>query len=125
MVLAPVISTAWKADIDRSRTSPEHAAIHDDAEGLREFVAEGLSVNAQNKYGQSLPYIAPREGGIDVAWLLLREGALVDVKDHNGDTALFHAACTNRLEVVKILPVAGAIHLQQSVIAKRPDPAFD
>ena len=55
---------------------------------VKEFVAGGVSVNAQDDYGYSPLHAACSYRNADIASWLLSQGARVDVQDSDGETAL-------------------------------------
>ena len=51
---------------------------------------------------------ASKYGKYDVAKLLLEKGALIDLQDKEGNSALMHASQNKKLEVVGLLLESGA-----------------
>ena len=55
---------------------------------VKAFVAGGISVNAQDDYGYSPLHAACSYRNSEIATWLLSQGARVDLKDSDGETAL-------------------------------------
>lgn len=64
--------------------------------------------NIQEKInGQTALMLAVKRGGIDTARILIQNGARLDIRDRNGNTALIWAACAN-VEIIQLLISNGA-----------------
>ena len=81
---------------------------------IRDLIARGADVNAQNYKGQTALHCAARAGFVEIVSLLLDHGAEVDLQDGKGHTPLM-AALRSRIknkdklrEVVHVLTEAGA-----------------
>ena len=81
---------------------------------IRDLIARGADVNAQNYKGQTALHCAARAGFVEVVSLLLDHGAEVDLRDSAGHTPLM-TALRSRIknkdklrEVVQVLTEASA-----------------
>ena len=83
---------------------PEHAKI------IKSLVSEGFDANAQDKQGWTPLHFAAQEGSVLGIIELLRCRAKTDLKDSNGNTALFRAVFNSRGEgeIIKLLLAAGS-----------------
>ena len=81
---------------------------------IRDLIARGADVNAQNYKGQTALHCAARAGFVEIVSLLLDHGAEVDLQDREGHTPLMAALRStiknkDKLrEVVRVLTEAGA-----------------
>ncbi|KAG5460829.1 MAG: ankyrin repeat-containing domain protein, partial [Olpidium bornovanus] len=83
------------------------AASDGDIERVRELIDRGgVDVNARDEFGYSALHAAVSYGHRDLAELLLRHGADVDIRDFDGDTPLF--VCETRA-CAEILVAHGAV----------------
>jgi hypothetical protein len=72
---------------------------------LRLLLAHGADVNGVGVYGMVPLHFTKHPQEADV---LLKAGAAVDARDHDGDTALMFAASSNKYDVVRYLLESGA-----------------
>lgn len=63
----------------------------------------GLSIDKQNKYGESALIVAAMHNHVKCLQLLLEQNACVDLQDKEGMTALMHAATYGNFECMEIL----------------------
>ena len=78
-------------------------------EAVKEFLAEGVDVNAEDEHGNRPLYIAVEYGRKEIVELLIANGADLNVKgDTYSDTPLNIAASYGHKEIAKILIVKGA-----------------
>lgn len=89
-----------------------HQAVTDhNIESVKLQLQNGADINQLGRswyeFGSPL-HLAVREGHQDIAELLIKNGAEVDVRDHNDYTPLHNAAWNGNLEMVKLLLDAGA-----------------
>jgi ankyrin repeat protein len=93
------------------------------------LIAAGADVNAKEHFTPLMN--ASRNGHVKGIELLLKAGAKIDQRDHEGKTALMYAAWTGTPEAVKLLIDKGAdvnlrdrIHnvtaLKLAILNKRP-----
>ncbi len=66
------------------------------------------NLNAKNKHGKTPLCAAAALGYDDIASLLIERGADLDVRDQEGRTAIYYAAQTRNLALMKLLYQAGA-----------------
>ena len=64
------------------------------------FLVSGSDKNFQDENGLTPLMVA---GNSEIAALLLAKDAAIEIKDHSGKTALYHAVENNRLDVVRLL----------------------
>ena len=84
------------------------AAREGDADRLKELIAKGVNMNAQDQKGES-PLMAAAQNGHKICIKQLLEfDAQLNITDHIGNTALIHAIMNRKLECVKKLIAAGA-----------------
>ena len=82
--------------------------MRNDIKGAKELIASGADINQQNKmYGHTPLIIACNYDYIDLAKLLISEGADTNIRGKDGSTALI-AAGSNSQELVEILLSKGA-----------------
>ena len=67
-----------------------------------------LNLNKGDKYKRTPLIMAVRNGNVDVAALLIKHNADIDLPDSSGNTALHHAAAYGWLECVEVLLRYGA-----------------
>lgn len=94
--------TAYWSNIARS-------AAKNDAATVQKLLIEGKSPNDTDDDGHSGLHIAAINGNLTIATLLVKGGAVIDLKDPLGDTPLFYAADRSQPEIVKLLLDAGAV----------------
>ncbi|MFF3468006.1 ankyrin repeat domain-containing protein [Streptomyces sp. NPDC002619] len=92
------------------RTAVHHAAAHGDVAGLRELLAGGEDPDAVDTAGWTPLHFAAQAQDPLAAEMLLPAGALVDVGDQHGGTALWRAVFSFRGEgaTLRVLLEAGA-----------------
>ena len=84
------------------------AAKRGDVEAVRKFIAEGQDVNAINKKGKPVLWMAVRGGNVEVVRLLLDAGANPSLQDPLVGTSLHLAAASGRIDITKLLLDHGA-----------------
>lgn len=89
------------------------AAIHEaanagDLANVQRLLAEGVSINGQDRFGQTPIYFAARSGMAEVVLWLAKEGADLDMAQNDGVTPLRIAAATGHKAAVEALIAAGA-----------------
>ena len=85
------------------------AAAGGDAEAVRQHIEAGTDLNQQNPQGGATPLIAAAAmGQTETSLMLIEAGADLEIKDHQGATALHTAAFLCREEIVKALLAKGA-----------------
>ncbi|KAK5661436.1 hypothetical protein OQA88_11337 [Cercophora sp. LCS_1] len=72
-------------------------------------------ITVKTKHGWTVLHIAAREGNSSVVWLLLEKGAGPKDSDHDGSTALHHAATSNHIGVAHLLSTRGGLKLVRAV----------
>jgi ankyrin repeat protein len=83
-------------------------AMRNDINGVKELIASGTDINQQNEaYGHTALIIACNYDYVDLAKLLISEGADINIRGNDGSTALI-AAGSNSQELVEILISKGA-----------------
>ncbi len=73
------------------------------AKELAEYMKKGASINAQDKWGNSLLMGAIRRGSLEFVELLLRNKANVNLKDEKGNSALHQAIDFKKSDAVRLL----------------------
>ena len=82
--------------------------MRNDIKAVKELIASGTDINQQNKtYGHTPLIIACDYNYVDLAKLLISEGADINIRGEDGSTALI-AAGSNSQELVEILISKGA-----------------
>ena len=99
--------------VEEKTTIPEvsvsDAAVSGDLESLRQHIAAGSDLNAQNPASGATALIAAALfGQTEAASLLIDAGADLELKNNEGSTALITAAFVCREEIVKSLLKSGA-----------------
>ena len=79
-----------------------------DIEAVRDWLSRDGNVDVMNDFGQTLLMIAAFEEHDHIVKLLLEHHPQLDVQDHDGNTALIHAAKGQSLDSCKLLLGAGA-----------------
>ena len=103
-LLCFAVSSAFAASYDDAIA----AAKMNDASGLKKILSEGLSPNTTDAQGNSLLFLAAREGSKDAVDMILRYSPEIDAPNMAGDTALKIAAYNGHLAIVKMLLQSGA-----------------
>ncbi|KAL8847298.1 MAG: hypothetical protein Q9221_007643 [Calogaya cf. arnoldii] len=110
--VAAFIQAAWYLtseglenwDIRKGANGLHVAAWFGLTEALRSLLERSLDINAQDPAGGQTPLIlACRRGHASTASLLLGQGATVNARNHEENTALFEAIIGNHAEVVAVL----------------------
>jgi RNA polymerase sigma-70 factor (ECF subfamily) len=84
-------------------TALEATALDSQVAMLELLLVDGLSVDAQDKDGQTLLHWAARQGHVDAVDLLLQHKAAANLKDKAGKTPLQLAADAGHRQVVELL----------------------
>ena len=96
---------------DKLGRAPLHyAAAASKADQVRDLLASGADVNAQDGAGWTPLHFAAQARSEEITRLLLAAGALPGLQDEHGNTALFRAVFASRGEgeVISLLRAAGA-----------------
>lgn len=93
-----------------SQAGSLHQAVYvDNFESVKSQLQNGVDINQlEQGWGGSALHVAVRNGRLDIAQLLVEQGAVVDVRGKNDYTPLHNAAWNGNLEMMKILLNAGA-----------------
>lgn len=70
---------------------------------VERFIAQGVSVNAENDKGETPLLWAARKGHGAVCKLLIEKNALIDARDYKGYTPLFYTIVNHREAICKLL----------------------
>lgn len=73
-----------------------------------ELIDHGADINAVNADSNSVVWLACYSNNVYALMVLVQEGALLDGQNVNGATPLIYAASAGRLEMVRLLLMAGA-----------------
>jgi uncharacterized protein len=84
------------------------AAAQNDAVKVRELVGSGNNPNEDDENGRTGLQIAAINGNLQIAAILIKADAHLDVKDRLGNTALHYAADRNQVEMAQLLLDVGA-----------------
>jgi uncharacterized protein len=84
------------------------AVAQNDALQVRELVASGTNPNGLDDSGRTGLQIAAINGNLQIAAILLKAQAHLDLKDKLGNTALHYAADRGHVEMVQLLLDVGA-----------------
>ncbi len=84
------------------------AVGQNDANKVRQLVGSGNSPNDTDENGRTGLHISAINGNLQIAAILLKAKAQVDVKDRLGNTALSYAADRNQVEMAQLLLDVGA-----------------
>jgi len=110
--LALLLSAASaRADIGLFPSSDDNvakAAGHNDASQVRQLLGNGVSPNQIDDSGRTGLQIAAINGNLQIAAILLKAEARLDLKDKLGNTALHYAADRDHAEMVQLLLDVGA-----------------
>jgi ankyrin repeat protein len=85
------------------------AAGFNDPAKVRELVGSGNSPNEVDDSGRTGLQIAATNGNLQIAAILIKAAAHLDVKDQLGNTALHYATDRNHVEMVQLLLDVGAV----------------
>lgn len=85
------------------------AVMANDAELVKELIANGADINSQHWMLSRTPLmLAAINGNLEITKILLDAGADYEIKSSGGCTAIYYAAEYGRNEVAKILYARGA-----------------
>ena len=85
------------------------ATASNDIDGVRFFSKAGsLVINQRNKGGATALHIACRESNLEIAKILIDNGANVNIQDNEGWTPLMRASIANNSDLVEYLLLKGA-----------------
>ena len=101
----PLDPYAYIGDADAEFVS---AAAKGDKKKFESLLAQGVNINARNRFKDTALTKASSSGYLDLVEVLLAKGADVNVKDENGWTPLICAASQGHNEIVKVLLGKGA-----------------
>lgn len=79
-----------------------------DIENVKLFIAEGMEINAKNKYGETPLMAAAVSSHTNIVKILLEKGAEPNTKDNDGSTALILSAMWDSPEIIKLIVAQGA-----------------
>ena len=85
------------------------ASASNDAVKVRELVGSGNSPNEVDESGRTGLQIAATNGNLQIAAILIKAAAHLDVKDKLGNTALHYATDRNHVEMAQLLLDVGAV----------------
>jgi uncharacterized protein len=106
-----VMATSTRADINLFGTywdNVARAAAANDAFKVRQLVGSGSNPNDVDENGRTGLHIAATNGNLQIAAILIKAQAHLDVKDKLGNTPLHLAADRSQVETVQLLLDAGA-----------------
>ncbi|MCI0601622.1 ankyrin repeat domain-containing protein [bacterium] len=107
--LLVVLFLACSAFADDKTEEFWNAVRKGDVEKVKTFLAEGIDVNAKNRYGATALSFAADKGHVEIARLLIEKGADVNVKDtFYRATPLSWAIYNKHVEVAQLLLEKGA-----------------
>ena len=90
-------------------TSLMNATINEDVQAVKFFAKSGVAiVNQKNIGGATALHIASRNGSVEIAKILIENGANVNVADNEGWTPIMRAALSKNPELIKIFLNVGA-----------------
>jgi len=100
-------------------TSLMSAASNNDVEGARFFLrSDPDSIDKKNFGGATALHLAARQGNFEVAEILVKAGAKVDVIDNEGWTPLMRASLAANAPIVKLLIDNGADATQKNSVGE-------
>ncbi|KAF8417411.1 ankyrin repeat-containing domain protein [Tirmania nivea] len=76
--------------------------------GVRRMLSKGISIDAENSYGETALHVAAAKGHIGRVKVLIEKGATIDAITKNDWTALHVASRNGHIEVMKVLLDRGA-----------------
>jgi pectate lyase len=86
-----------------------HQAVHlGDLEKVKEFLEQGIDINAKDENGQTSLYIAVRNDNKEIVKLLIDKGADANVKDAQGGSPLYIAVSAENNSMAELLIKSGA-----------------
>jgi ankyrin repeat protein len=86
---------------------------------IKKFIEEGGDLNIQDKWGDTALLCAIYKRHLDIAVLLLDNGADKDLKNHNGKTALDYAEKYNYTEIIELLTMSLENRLKEKELRKK------
>ncbi|MDR0423834.1 MAG: ankyrin repeat domain-containing protein [Rickettsiales bacterium] len=93
---------------DFNLTSIMNSALQNNPRATRVFIMSGENPNEINIAGATALHIAARSGSLEVADILIKNNAQINLQDKDGWTPLMRAALKNNVEIVKLLLDNGA-----------------
>jgi outer membrane protein assembly factor BamB len=95
-----------------------NAVKRGETEKVQRFLAEGVDVNAKNRYGATALSFAADKGHVEIARVLIDKGADINVKDtFYQSTPLEWAVFNNHSEIVRLLLSQGATGAANAIVA--------
>ena len=79
-----------------------------DLEGVKKALDKGINVNTRNGSGKSLLLLATLDKHVEMATLLTKRGADVNLQDNIQDSPFLYAGATGQTELVKLFLAHGA-----------------
>jgi ankyrin repeat protein len=86
-----------------------NAVTRNDLESVKFLLGKGFSPNVTNYYLQSALHIAILNGNLEIALLLMKNGADLFAKDANDRSIYCYADCQRMREVIRACEHAGAV----------------
>jgi uncharacterized protein len=108
---------------DRYKRAPLHyAAAENDAALVRQLIAQGAEVDAQDRDGFTPLHFAAQQYAVAAAKLLLDAGGRVDIPNMYGNTPLWTATFNSRGQgdMIRLLRASGADPLRQNNYGHSP-----
>ena len=98
------------SNVQADSDSLHEAVYYNDVKSVKSHLQNGADINqlGPSWYEGTALHLAVRDGHLDIAQLLIEQGAAVDVRGNNDYTPLHNAAWNGNLEMVKLLLNAGA-----------------
>src|SRR5271154_3878623 len=111
MLVLLLSAAGTRADVGPSPCSDDNVALaasHGDANQVRQLVASGNSPNQLDDSGRTGLQIAAINDNLQIAAILIKAQAHLDLKDRLGNTALHYAADRDHAEMAQLLLDVGA-----------------
>jgi ankyrin repeat protein len=108
VLLAPAATRADLALFGSYWDNVARAAAQNDAFKVRQLVGSGTNPNQVDDEGRTGLQIAAINGNLQIAAILLKASAHLDLKDKLGNTALHYAADRNQVQMAQLLLDVGA-----------------
>jgi hypothetical protein len=105
MTCAALIARGENSDVDRQMIA---AATHGDLTAVKDLLAHGANVQAQDDYGWTALMAATHANEVQVAKVLIAAGSDVNAKDKLQDSPYLYAGAQGRLEILRLTLAAGA-----------------